>query len=132
MVFDEISGRIVSVPIGAFAAAVATLLTRREGPTVGEILDATGPAKVAPEARETPPKAKKRRGAKAKLEAGQKLEHRHFGEVVATATYRGPGKFQYGKKTYTSISAAANAAAADLGQKSASLNGWVFWGAKKR
>jgi hypothetical protein len=30
MVFDELSGRLVSVPLGAFAAAVATLILRGE------------------------------------------------------------------------------------------------------
>lgn len=72
-----------------------------------------------------------RRHRHATLEPGTKLEHRQNGRVVATCAVLSDG-FRYRRRVYSSISAAANAAAAHLGQRSRSLNGWVFWGVEKR
>ncbi len=140
MVFDELSGRLVSVPLGAFAQAVATLIMRgRDGatiletPTAATVLDESdgGPAEVEPSAARAP-RRMTARNVKQQVRAGAKLRHARFGKVLAEAKYVGDGTVVYNRKTYGSISAAANAAAEDLGQKSRSLNGWVFWGVKKR
>lgn len=73
-----------------------------------------------------------RRAKQNGLKDGQVLEHSQRGAVTATCTYHGPRDFRYRNKKYTSISAAANAAAEHLEMKSRSLNGWVFWGVEKR
>lgn len=124
MVFDELSGRLVSVPLPAFAAAVARVL-RGEIGAVGAVI---APPEASP-ARSV--RRSRRRGAKSVPDVGEKVQHVAGGSVLAECTYRGVGKWVYGKKTYSSPSAAANAAAADLGHKSRSLNGWRFWGLKK-
>lgn len=73
------------------------------------------------------------------LKVGTKLEHKVRGEVLATCTWHGPRDWRYRNKSYTSISAAANAAAAHLRETGVykpggrlALNGWVFWGVEKR
>lgn len=66
------------------------------------------------------------------LVLGQILLHERRGKVLAECTYVGLGDWRYDGKSYTSISAAANAAAEALGMKSRTLNGWLFWGVEKR
>jgi outer membrane biosynthesis protein TonB len=83
-----------------------------------------------------------REAARAKqnsVKIGAKLEHKVRGEVLATCTWHGPRDWRYRNKAYTSISAAANAAAAHLRETGVykpggrlALNGWVFWGVEKR
>jgi len=67
-----------------------------------------------------------------KLEPGQAVRHERHGEVLAECTYLGPREWVYRGKAYTSISAAANAAAEKIGMVSKTLNGWWFWGVEKR
>lgn len=66
------------------------------------------------------------------LVLGQVLTHERRGKVLAECTYVGYGDWRFDGKSYTSISAAANAAAEKLGMKSRTLNGWLFWGVEKR
>lgn len=66
------------------------------------------------------------------LKAGTEFHHTQGGTVVASCVYEGPRAWRYNGKVYTSCSAAANAAAADLDLRSRSLNGWLFWGIERR
>ncbi len=72
-----------------------------------------------------------RRARQANLKAGQVLQHRRWGRVLAECVYAGEGDFQYAGKSYPSISAAARAACLALGLYADGRNGWVFWGVEK-
>jgi hypothetical protein len=66
-----------------------------------------------------------------KLRVGAVLTHRTREGKEVTCTVVKDG-FKFGRQTFTSISAAANAASEKLGQQSRTLNGWVFWGVERR
>ncbi len=66
------------------------------------------------------------------IKHGDTLRHVYRGLVQAEVLYKADRLWVYDGREFTSISAAANACAADLGSKSRSLNGWVFWGVEKR
>ncbi len=72
------------------------------------------------------------RAKKNGLKVGATVKHTVRGEVQAECVYVAPRQWRYKRNLYTSNSAAANACAADLGSKSASLNGWNYWGIEKR
>ncbi len=72
------------------------------------------------------------RAKKAGLKFGAELTHKFPDGRTVTCRYVGERDWRYRSAKYTSNSAAANAAAADAAQKSASLNGWYFWGIEKR
>lgn len=57
---------------------------------------------------------------------GTILEHAS-GSLIARCEFIAPNDVIYDHEHYTSLSAAAIAAAEDLGMKSTSLNGWKFW-----
>lgn len=67
-----------------------------------------------------------------KVTIGDVLKHERRGQVLAKVTYRAERDWRYAGTSYTSISAAANAAAKDLKMKSQTLNGWLFWGVEER
>jgi hypothetical protein len=53
------------------------------------------------------------------------------GKVRCECAVEADGKIRYRNTVYTSLSAAAAAAAGDLGLTSKSLNGWLWWGVVK-
>lgn len=73
-----------------------------------------------------------RRAKQNGLKVGTTVEHSVRGKVTASCKYEGVRDWRYRGKKFTSISAAANAAAEHLGLKSRELNGWIFWGVEKR
>lgn len=140
-VLDEVQGPLLANP------------RDKKNPGKGEIVDlpvakAEKTAKPKAEKKTAEPKPKKvaveeekedalavaerRRAKENGLQPGTKLEHKRRGEVLATCTYVGERDFRFRNTKYTSISAAANAAAEALGMKSRTLNGWLFWGVEKR
>ena len=65
------------------------------------------------------------------LPVGTVIQKRdRHGKVRCECTVEANG-YRYGKTMYASLSAAAMAAAKDLGLVAKSLNGFVFWGLKK-
>lgn len=62
------------------------------------------------------------------LAPGTVLQHVVRGVVESECTFMADGDVRYDGVSYGSLGAAANAAAAVLGRKSKTLNGWVYWG----
>lgn len=81
-------------------------------------------AEGAPE----PAKRGARRGGSTGIAPGTVLRHMKRGAVEAECTYVAEGDIRFLDKSYPDLSTAANAAAASLGRKSKTLNGWVYWG----
>ena len=65
------------------------------------------------------------------LRPGDELRHIKRGVVRATCIYRGPTEVEYAGTVYGSLTAAAKAAAADLGRRSAGTPS-EFWGLTKK
>lgn len=82
--------------------------------------------------RPAPASAASPRARQVGLAHGQVLSHTRRGQLRATCAYEvvdGVERFTYAGRGYPSASAAARAAAADLGYRCpVSYNGWVFWG----
>jgi len=54
------------------------------------------------------------------------------GKVLAEAEYRGEQDVVYAGRSYSSLSAAARAASQELGMAGVGVNGWRFWGLRRR
>ena len=85
-------------------------------------------AEGAPE----PAKRGARREDATGIAPGTTLRHLKRGVVEAECTFVAEGDIVFAGTSYDSLSAAANAAAASLGRKSKTLNGWVYWGLDKQ
>lgn len=81
-------------------------------------------AEGAPE----PAKRGARREDTTGIAPGTILRHMKRGVAEVECTFVAEGDIVFGGVSYGNLSAAANAAAASLGRKSKTLNGWVYWG----
>ena len=93
-----------------------------DGCICGPRLDGGGAVRVVPEGR-LRALGRRRRGA---VMAKVKLVHRRHGQILARATVEDAGSIRYAGKLFTSLSAAASAAARRLGMHP-SVNGRTFW-----
>ena len=79
-----------------------------------------------------PAKRGARRSGPTGIAPGTILRHTKRGVVEAECVVVGEGDFRVGGVSYPDLSSAANAAAASLGRKSKTLNGWVYWGVDRQ
>jgi hypothetical protein len=79
-----------------------------------------------------PAKRGDRRATSSGIAPGTVLRHRQWGKVTAECTFVAEGDVRFDGVSYTSLSEAANAAAAAQGKKSKTLNGWVYWGVDRQ
>jgi hypothetical protein len=135
---------LAATAVGATKAVVATKPAPKasESPAAKPAKVAKAKAPAAAKKAEAAPqersdsgelaKAERDRAKKNGLKVGDTVRHVYRGLVQAECHYKAERLWVYDGRDFTSISAAANACAADLGAKSRSLNGWVFWGVEKR